>query len=1207
MKGKEVIFGILIILFINFISAVPYILFVNPTPVNSYSTESTSFEINSTLNEIESLNGLIWNWDSVNYSLYDEDLVLMYNFENNSLLGEDDSIIIDLSKHGNNGSVTNNSLSTANGKHGRAHSFIFENQSINITDSAVLHSSNMTISFWVNLTTSKTKQLAANSWSSYILLENGDVYAWGYNGQGQLGDNTTINKNIPVKVVGNFKFSSLAYSGYPGENNGAGHMCGILTNGSAMCWGYNANGRLGDNATTNRYRPIFVYGNYNFSKIYTGRHSSCGLLFNGSALCWGRTVYGALGDNTTTDENKLIPTAVFGNYNFSYLTMGDTMACGIQQNGSALCWGRNEGGAVGDNTTENKYVPTPVFGNNNFSKIFAGNEKTCGLLQNGTLLCWGLQGSAGGDAFICGGGLGTNSCDDSTIPIPVYGNNLKFKNIEAHYFGFCGILTNGSAMCWGNGEYGNNGDGTEEDRLAPVFVSENSNFSQISGGYAHMLALTTNGTLFSWGRNSQNELGKGVNLNIIPLPVVFQYGNSSDYSYISYSTTPCFILHNGSAMCWGYNLNGKVGDNTTEDKDVPVFISGDYNFSQISGEGYGYSCGLLQNGSALCWGLNSYGQLGNGTTGGESSIPVYVAGEYNFSSIHLGSYHNCGLLYNKSALCWGRNTQGQLGNGTTGGQSNIPIYVSGEYDFNSLIVGGYHNCGLLQNGSGFCWGQNTYGQLGNGSLGNGNIPKIVSGEYNFSSIHLGNTHSCGLLHNGSALCWGRNLQGQLGNGSIGGQSSVPVYVSGGYNFSALFARGITSCGLLHNGSALCWGYNNQGQLGDGTTSSSAIPLFVKSGEYNFSSIEFSFGVLTDGRIVTWGDNQYGQQALAPVFDKKIPTSGFYKGNFFGKNPTSFEILSTFDNQARIFFRGFISDINLNNQYTQITLVVNENNAYTYKNGNLVDSLSPEVLSYYDDPSSLIIGNNSFGEIDELRVYNRSLSASEIEQLYRTNLKKVNSTSWEFYANESINDDKTYNYGLFSLDGSTSFNLLRNIIKYTRVSTQESSSPGRRNPVVTTIVSNEQIENGYERAFRVNNQIRFEFNNGNIIARIDSINSNSVIVNVDGINYSVNINETKKIDIDEDGYYDLQISVSLVSNLKTSADLEFQLIHEKISSEEQEEFIEEVEEDINNYIPEEDKKNNWIYFVIGGIIILGLIVFFTHKKVKKKKRYRMFGY
>jgi alpha-tubulin suppressor-like RCC1 family protein len=165
-----------------------------------------------------------------------------------------------------------------------------------------------------------------------------------------------------------------------------------------------------------------------------------------------------------------------------------------------------------------------------------------------------------------------------------------------------------------------------------------------------------------------------------------------------------------------------------------------------------------------------------------------------------------------------------------------PSFVLGGYNFSSLNIGDAHTCGVLYNGRALCWGGNWQGQLGIG-LNNRTFmyaPTFVSGDYNFSSLFLGDVHSCGTLHNGSALCWGYNDYGQLGDGTIT-RKTIPVFTYGNYQFSEMDLGWFHTCGLLYNGSALCWGENARGYLGIGNTTDMRAPTFV-SGDYNFSSL-----------------------------------------------------------------------------------------------------------------------------------------------------------------------------------------------------------------------------------------------------------------------------------------------------------------------------------------------------------------------------------
>jgi alpha-tubulin suppressor-like RCC1 family protein len=311
----------------------------------------------------------------------------------------------------------------------------------------------------------------------------------------------------------------------------------------------------------------------------------------------------------------------------------------------------------------------------------------------------------------------------------------------------------------------------------------------------------------------------------------------------------CAITPGGAAYCWGYNLGGLLGTGSSALRDsLPAPVAGGYTFTALtanegtydtcaltsSGAAYcwgatpvavpggftfamltagGSTCGLTSGGAAYCWGDDTYGQLGNGQTGAflNDSTPVAVLGGLTFTALSAGSTHTCGLTNAGTAYCWGDNRYGQLGDGQLGSFFNdsMPVAVLGGLTFTALSAGGAHTCGLTSSGAAYCWGY--YG--GGSSV----TPVAVSGGLTFASVSAGSGHACGLTSAGSAYCWGDNSWGELGNGSTVGENA-PVAVVGGLTFVSVSAGGGHSCGVTTAGVAYCWGLNRDGQLGVGSTS-----------------------------------------------------------------------------------------------------------------------------------------------------------------------------------------------------------------------------------------------------------------------------------------------------------------------------------------------------------------------------------------------------
>jgi alpha-tubulin suppressor-like RCC1 family protein len=267
-----------------------------------------------------------------------------------------------------------------------------------------------------------------------------------------------------------------------------------------------------------------------------------------------------------------------------------------------------------------------------------------------------------------------------------------------------------------------------------------------------------------------------------------------------------------------------------------VLVAGGLSFAAV-GAGLLHTCGLATTGAAYCWGFNYGGQLGTGASAGPeqcqdgapypcSTVPVAVAGRLTFATVSVGLGHTCGLTAAGAARCWGLNTEGRLGDGTTTDRAS-PVPVAGGLSFSAVSAGYYHTCGLTAAGAAYCWGYNAGGQLGDRTSTDRASPVLVAGGLSFAAVSVGGAHTCGVTPAGAAYCWGANEFGQLGNGDTAtAWALTPVPVAGGLTFATLSASFLSTCGVTTAGVAYCWGYNWDGELGDGTTTSSNVPVKV---------------------------------------------------------------------------------------------------------------------------------------------------------------------------------------------------------------------------------------------------------------------------------------------------------------------------------------------------------------------------------------------
>lgn len=344
----------------------------------------------------------------------------------------------------------------------------------------------------------------------------------------------------------------------------------------------------------------------------------------------------------------------------------------------------------------------------------------------------------------------------------------------------CLQLASGSLKCWGSNANGLLADGSTASvtqSAVPVNATTLSGtFIDVAGGYSgHMCALRDDRTVWCWGLGSSGQLGNGFN-STSRTPV--QVSNLTNVQSIvgGYRHT-CAIKTDGSMWCWGEG--GAVGYGQTGNKNVPTQVIGMESGVIGMAAGASYSCAAKSDGSVKCWGANGNGRLGDGTTNTALS-PVNVSGLTNVIAMTGGYDHTCATKSDRTVWCWGARAFGQLGDGpNTGGDQLTPVQVTGLTDAYVLSTGDHHNCAVKLDRTVWCWGKNSDGQIGDGTKANAVVPKKVLNIDNASSVTaIGYNHTCATKIDGSAWCWGNNGSGQLGNNQLGTPSLVPVRVSG---------------------------------------------------------------------------------------------------------------------------------------------------------------------------------------------------------------------------------------------------------------------------------------------------------------------------------------------------------------------------------------------------------------------------------------------
>ena len=363
---------------------------------------------------------------------------------------------------------------------------------------------------------------------------------------------------------------------------------------------------------------------------------------------------------------------------------------------------------------------------------------------------------------------------------------LTFTQIDAGGTHACGLTTNGSAYCWGLNSSGQLGIGTFVSDSVPRLVTGGLSFSQVSAGISHTCGVTASNTIYCWGSNGAGQLGIGSTGGSSPeptqvtpaTPLVFvQVSAGSDHTC---ATTTSGGLASG-AYCWGNDGNGQLGDGTAGiGVDEPQLVSGGFLWKQITA-GVALTCAIRSNDQAYCWGQNNEGETGNGGVITPQPTPQQVSATLSFAQITGGGNHACGLepITNK-IWCWGRNFEGQIGNGTPPGGAAVlsEVEISGQLAWSNVAAGSAHTC-MIDGGTSlaYCVGGAANGKLGNNTVTpNISVREVVMGAHPFTALSLGTAFSCGVnAANGQVWCWGLASSGQLGNGAKL-QRNTPVQI-----------------------------------------------------------------------------------------------------------------------------------------------------------------------------------------------------------------------------------------------------------------------------------------------------------------------------------------------------------------------------------------------------------------------------------------------
>ena len=798
---------------------------------------------------------------------------------------------------------------------------------------------------------------------SAILTSNGRVFTWGTNGFGQLGDGTTIGGYVPIDITDQFGLDE-------GEvivdiSLGSNHASAITSNGRVFTWGNNYYGELGNGETIKSSIPIDITNHFNLDddevivSMKLGSQFSIAITSKNRVFTWGRNDYGQLGDGTNL--HSFIPKDITNQFNLSVgediidISVGYYHASVLTSLGQVFMWGYNQFAQIGEFA---EIINYPIIVNSMFE-----------LSEGESIISIELEGyyssafTSLGQLFMWGdnrwGQLGyqTGINNYSAIPTDIsnYFNLNVGEVISSVDLGgsHTSILTSDNRVfIWGNNGSGMLGTGNFFMSFSPLDITgqfellAGENIVQVNLGAYYSSAITSFGRVFIWGLNGSGNYEPMTHSLTPVVPIIFLFINNQE-SYTYLDSIEDYTLSKAGAVFDGWDtdvlLTTPFEETSMPGEDIVLYAKWNYtNYDityELNGaenneaneltyrvidelilhdpvkEGYVF-LGWYDNDSFIGNPITeiSIGSLGDITVYakweiGNFTVTYYVLpdeidlsvfntilepGEF-ITIIELGGLYSAALTSEGRLFTWGNNFEGQLGDGTTS-ISNKPIDITDQFDLVtgetiiSVSLGYDHSTALTSLGRLFSWGNNDYGQLGNGSTTRSSIPIDITGNFNLSfeeeiiSVSLGNRFTSVLTSKGRIFTWGYNGYGELGDGSTN-DSKYPIDITAQFNLNE--GEMITSLELGYYHSSVLtsenrvftWGNNNYGQLGNNTTNNSSIPIDITA-QFNLNageiitSVELGYNhssaLTSENRMFTWGVNSSGQLGTSTNISSIIP-------------------------------------------------------------------------------------------------------------------------------------------------------------------------------------------------------------------------------------------------------------------------------------------------------------------------------------------------
>ena len=663
-------------------------------------------------------------------------------------------------------------------------------------------------------------QVAANSYTSMALDENGKLWGWGDNSSGLLGRPSKVY--APVQVKRDITYVR-AFSG---------RSRNFLLDSMGILWGVGNNqyGQLGDGSFFLRRNGLVKVGE-GYTDVAAGGYHTLAIKSDGSVWSWGANEYGQLGDGAFSARKRAFSLSLA---KASSVAAGSNHSLAVLTDGSLWAWGINEYGQLGDASSANRNTPVAI--GSGYVQVAAGNDFSLARKADGSVWTWGRNTS---------GQLGDGSTLARNVPAKLPGT---FKWVGASSFAGLAIDANDTLYYWG---LVNTGTGFKP--TTPIVLA--TGVSSVAAGETHFLIKKLDGKLLAQGANTLGQLGiddPDVNFSLTPVLV-----NLSVSAFAAAGDHSIAVTSDGHGVAWGDNGEGQLAQGRDDRLSTPIELADEITSFSLEGR---VAFAINKLGVLFGWGDNSTGRLG---VLSKREIPKPIRIGTGYAAVSSGNTQTFAIKTDGSLWGWGENDFGQLGLGDT---VNRPSPTKIGDGYKAVAAGASHTLALKTDGSLWSWGRNQYGQLGNGLFeqrfevqSNPNPIKVGDG---FTAILAGAHHSVGLKADGSVWVWGWNDYGQVGDGSVVSRASPSLIKSG---VAKLLSAQISTVVLGKDGITYAWGYNGEARrrynvLLAGVDQTSVLKPTAVPGGFVAASAGSGHGLYlrNDGLVTSVGYQQLGQ-------------------------------------------------------------------------------------------------------------------------------------------------------------------------------------------------------------------------------------------------------------------------------------------------------------------------------------------------------------